>query len=243
MDCGGVTKKEEEIKMPITFNREHDTMPSIPDGQGTFTYLDGAIYTGAWASNQPHGTGTWTEHADTNDGTANKLKSYTGDWVNGQPHGTGTRTNWDDSTYVGAWEDGKAKGAGRYEYASGDSYDGTWDDWVKVTGTYRWANGKFYQGAFSPGGLRPDGILHSLMVDSSGTAEMRHPDGQKYVGQFANNDKHGTGTWTDSTGQKYVGEWSAGKFHGQGKLTWTTVGEGDPGVAEGVFNEGALPTT
>ena len=218
--------------MPTTMNRDHDTMPSIPDGDGTFTYLDGSSYTGAWVSNQPHGSGTWTEHEGKKDAAGMWMKTYVGDFVNGQPHGTGTMTNWDGSTYVGAWENGKGHGAGKYTFANGDSFDGTYDEWKKVTGTYLWDNGKFYQGKWS------DGEHH----DDTGNAEMRHPDGQKYVGQFVNGAKSGTGTWTDSTGQKYVGLWADGKFHGQGKLTWTTVGEGDPGVAEGVFNAGALPS-
>ena len=46
------------------------------------------------------------------------------------------------------------------------------------------------------------------------------PSGQKYVGEFKDDDRQGRGTQTWPDGRKYVGEFNVGKFHGQGTHTW-----------------------
>ena len=46
------------------------------------------------------------------------------------------------------------------------------------------------------------------------------PYGSKYVGQWKDGKKNGQGTNTWPYGQKYVGQWKKGKFNGQGTYTW-----------------------
>ena len=45
-------------------------------------------------------------------------------------------------------------------------------------------------------------------------------DGKKYVGEFKDSKRHGQGTYTFADGKKYVGEWKEDKWHGQGTLTF-----------------------
>ena len=49
---------------------------------------------------------------------------------------------------------------------------------------------------------------------------MTFPNGDKYVGEFAEGLFHGQGTYTLSNGQQYTGTWQEGKRHGQGTLTY-----------------------
>ena len=44
-------------------------------------------------------------------------------------------------------------------------------------------------------------------------------NGTKYVGDHKYGKKHGHGTFTTAKGNNYVGEWKDGKKHGQGTLT------------------------
>lgn len=60
-----------------------------------------------------------------------------------------------------------------------------------------------------------------------------HADGDKYVGEWKNDNKHGQGTYTFANGNKYVGEWKDDKIHGQGTYTYTS---GDKYV--GAFKNG-----
>jgi hypothetical protein len=45
-------------------------------------------------------------------------------------------------------------------------------------------------------------------------------DGNKYVGEFKDGKFHGRGMYNFHTGSKYVGEFKDDKFHGQGIYTW-----------------------
>ena len=50
------------------------------------------------------------------------------------------------------------------------------------------------------------------------------PNGDKYVGEYIDEQRHGKGIFTSTKGDKYVGEWKDGLFNGHGTYTW---GEGN----------------
>ena len=54
-----------------------------------------------------------------------------------------------------------------------------------------------------------------------GLGSLTYPDGEKYVGEWKDGEKHGQGTYTYHHGFKYVGEWKDNKKHGQGTYTLT----------------------
>ena len=45
------------------------------------------------------------------------------------------------------------------------------------------------------------------------------PDGERYVGEFRNGERHGRGTSTLADGERYIGEFRDGKRHGLGSFT------------------------
>ena len=57
--------------------------------------------------------------------------------------------------------------------------------------------------------------------------------GDKYVGEWGDDEPHGQGTFTYADGPEYVGEYKNGRRHGQGTLT-----RADGTVKEGVFEDG-----
>ena len=57
--------------------------------------------------------------------------------------------------------------------------------------------------------------------------------GDKYVGEWNDNERHGQGTYTWKNGDKYVGEWKDHKRNGQGTYTWDEgPSKGDKYVGE-----------
>ena len=60
-------------------------------------------------------------------------------------------------------------------------------------------------------------------------------DGEKYVGEWKDNNKHGLGTFTWASGNKYVGEYKDGKRNGQGTYTWA-----DGRIKKGIWKDGQL---
>ena len=62
--------------------------------------------------------------------------------------------------------------------------------------------------------------------------------GEKYVGEFNDDEFHGQGTYTYARGDKYVGEHKDGEKHGQGTYTYASgdkyVGEHKDGEFHGL---------
>ena len=60
-----------------------------------------------------------------------------------------------------------------------------------------------------------------------------YENGDRYIGEWKNDNKHGQGTYTWANGDKYVGEYRDGKRNGQGTLTYA-----DGTVQEGIWKDG-----
>ena len=65
-----------------------------------------------------------------------------------------------------------------------------------------------------------------------------YAEGDKYVGEWRNGNRHGQGTYTYANGDKYVGEWEDSNKHGQGTYTYANgdkyVGEWKNGKRQGL---------
>ncbi|TAF63927.1 MAG: hypothetical protein EAZ55_12530 [Cytophagales bacterium] len=224
-------------------------------GQGTYTWsmsgdYAGDVYVGQFANDKRNGFGTYT-YAD---GTL-----YTGQWVNGEEHGQGTMTWPSGSTYTGNFDEGYRTGKGTYVWGrktqwAGDRYEG---DFLKNKrhgyGTYTYSSGKIEKGYFENdtymGQLdHQTGCISGDCENGFGTYVFNN--GDKYVGQWLNGERHGQGTYTWSNdgdyagdsytgdfknnkrsgvgtysygdGTKYVGQWLDGKIQGKGKMTWVS---------------------
>jgi hypothetical protein len=58
----------------------------------------------------------------------------------------------------------------------------------------------------------------------NGKGTIVYPNGDKYVGDFKNNQPDGQGTAYYSMGNKYVGEWKNGERNGYGTFVSLTAG-------------------
>ena len=82
---------------------------------------------------------------------------------------------------------------------------------------------------------------------NNGKGTYIYADGEKYVGEFKDNNRNGQGTYTYPDGEKYVGEWKDGIENGQGTYKWPDgrkySGEHKDGKANGqgtyIFPDGA----
>ena len=110
----------------------------LPNGQGTFTYLDGREYEGEWQEGLHSGQGTHTWP----DG-----HKYVGEWKNSIRNGQGTYTRADGAKYVGQWKDDKSHGQGTYTWPDGRKYIGEYKDGKRNgQGTFTWLDGRVFSG-------------------------------------------------------------------------------------------------
>ena len=203
---GGITVWYEKCNVGVESKYVGDIKNRIPNGQGTYIFVDGRKYLGGWKDGKKHGQGTFTNP----DGY-----TYTGEWKDGKTNGRGTETFPDRDKYVGKFKNGKKHGQGTHTSPDGDKYVGKFKNGKKHgQGTLTSPNGDEYLGKFKNGKKHGQGTLTSF-------------GGFRYVGKFKNGKKHGLGTFTWSDGGKYEGEWEDGKFHGQGTFTFS---DGNKGV-------------
>jgi hypothetical protein len=87
------------------------------NGQGTFTFSDGAKYVGEFWNGTLNGQGTYTYADD---------RKYVGEWKNGKYSGQGTLTYPDGKKYVGGFWDGKRYGQGTLTLPDGSVQRGIW---------------------------------------------------------------------------------------------------------------------
>jgi len=123
-----------------------------------------------------------------------------------------------DDVLEGEWLNGSLNGQGTYTYASGDKYVGAFKDGEKNgQGTYTYASGDKYVGAFKDG-------------EKNGKGTYTWANGNKYVGGYKDGKKHGQGTAIYASGDKYVGGFKDGKKNGQGVATFADGSPSQEGI-------------
>ncbi|MCW8906852.1 MAG: hypothetical protein OQL28_06360 [Sedimenticola sp.] len=105
------------------------------NGQGSFSYQNGALYRGDFKNGKRHGIGTYDYESG---------NRYHGEWRNAERTGYGI-FYWakDGEKYVGQFKNGKRHGQGTYYYKSGNKYEGSWKTGNRHgLGLYTYGEGK-----------------------------------------------------------------------------------------------------
>ncbi len=101
---------------------EGDILNGVPNGQGTFTWSNGAKYVGEFKDGERNqgtltfGKGEW------------EGQKYVGEFKDGEKHGQGTITSPDGRKYVGKWKNDKSHGQGTDTFPDGKKYVGEWKE-------------------------------------------------------------------------------------------------------------------
>ena len=106
-----------------------------PNGQGTFTYLNGNKYVGETMDGTRHGQGTITFSSG---------DEYIGEWKGGTFNGLGTYTFSDGEKYEGEFKEGTRTGQGTLTLSSGNKYEGEFKDGKPWNGTLFVKNGNIF---------------------------------------------------------------------------------------------------
>jgi hypothetical protein len=203
-------------------------------GEGTYVYANGDKYVGEWRTDKKNGQGTLV--------FASGAK-YVGDWKDNKRTGQGVYTSASGSIYKGEYKDNKWSGQGTLTYGpkskwAGDKYVGGWkNDKRNGKGKYTYADGTIKEGIWEDGKLQglktasaEPNTVSNLPDCPSGKSARWHncfgnhtyANGNKYVGEWKDNQKTGQGIFTWKSGNIYVGEFKDNKNNGQGVLTFVS---------------------
>ena len=160
--------------------------------QSSYTWEDGAQYSGGWLDGNLNGYGTYI-FADDN---VWSLISYEGFYKNDDMHGYGKLTWQDGGYYEGDFVQNDPHGYGIHRYISGNQYEGFYKyGRPDGQGTYKWNDGSSYSGEWKGG-------------DQHGYGTYSYSNGDVYEGNFVADLRHGYGKITNADGTSYEGEWS-----------------------------------
>lgn len=105
------------------------------EGNGTFVFEDGSIYTGTFDNDNINGQGILTIPG---------RGTYEGNFVNGKKSGQGTYKFINGDIYIGNWDNDTMSGYGTYTFSNGDSYTGQFlDNKFHGQGTYKKDGNKY----------------------------------------------------------------------------------------------------
>jgi hypothetical protein len=202
---------------------------SASSGSGFATDLPPCAGESMWSGHSCFGSWVWDD--------GNK---YIGEFKNNNQHGQGTYTFADGSKNVGEFKDGKLDG-----YVISYSSDGS----ILKEGI--WQDDEFqYPQKISP----PVAVVTTPSQDDEATSTSDLPpcplsgtfhncvgtytfeDGQKYTGEWKNDQSNGQGVRTYPNGDKYVGEYKDGKRNGQGTFTFDNRNKYVGGFKDGKRN-------
>lgn len=202
------------------------------NGNGTFEFEHGSVYTGPFACGKFEGLGQLS-FAGT--------PFYDGQWKDGKPHGLGIRTCANGTVFVGEWVNGRLCGSGIRIGSNGMAHYGNWvagklEGFGAIIGfegtvlTGKWADGKA-EGALtlSDRDELPNswvrniacGSVTEAQADQEGHGVLRFSSGSVYRGQIHRNRPHGQGRMEFDDGSVYTGEWISGIPHGQGEMIYS----------------------
>jgi len=152
-------------------------------GQGTYHYSDGSVYTGQWLKGKRMGACTYTKKNG---------DKYEGNWLDNGAQGLGKMKYQDGSVYEGEWFANIQHGNGKMLEKDGNYYDGQWDK-DKMTGAGIKTNGRStYTGKII------DGV-------PSGEGFMRNAKGDVYMGTFIDAKADGIGRMDWANKSYYTG--------------------------------------
>jgi hypothetical protein len=224
---------------------------SMPNGQGTYYYLadnefKGDKFVGEYRDGTRNGIGTYYYLTD----NESKGSKFVGEYRDDKRHGHGTLTYGPNSNhagdkYVGEYRDDIRHGQGTYIFSDGTKYTGEFKNGALngyavqylPDGTI-FKEGIFEDNKFLYASLNPNqselpecptsGFWHECFGTNTFDSNSKW-SGDKYVGEFRNNNFDGKGIYYHASGNKYVGGFREGKRYGQGTYTFA---KGDKYVGE-----------
>ncbi|KAH3732077.1 MORN motif precursor [Pelomyxa schiedti] len=217
----------------------------LPDGNGSYTFPDGATYDGEWRRGARHGRGVYQRPAGPGAGVGGAgVVRCDGEWRDDVRDGWNVCRNPDGGWFEGLWR-GHRWARGAWHDPNGvDVLDGSWA-WSDADRANKMQGWGVHRRAAVSGGHSPDGASYGIGAQTvyegewdgdrwHGVGTWRSPSGDIYDGQFDHGKRSGTGRILfgdngEEGGGSYVGGWKDDAFHGRGVRLWAngTRYEGD----------------
>ncbi len=217
---------------------EGDFVNSQRQGQGTYTFKNGEVYTGQFTNNAFTGKGKLVYPGG---------EIYEGDFLDNERNGQGTLRYKTGYIYTGQWVKGDRTGYGKLtDPATNGVWEGTWKDNTLVTPvtaptTTAKTSGSIYKtptitrGGVDQANANMTPEMKRQLEDAgnhensgncvsgncvNGYGKATFPNGDVYEGSFVNGKSEGQGTLTFKSGVVYTGQFANGFRNGIGKTVY-----------------------
>ena len=178
--------------------------------QGEETYNNGT-YNGFFKKNKRHGHGTYNFKSG---------DKYSGQWNRGNKHGQGTYYYPSGNKYVGQWKNDYKHGQGTMTYKNGLIEKGVWQN-NKFIGSK--SEKSFFKNQIKAKDTIKSNQTNkcpSSGYKDNCIGRITYTSGNVYEGSFKNNKRHGQGTFYFNKGKwkgdKYIGQWKDNQPYGVG---------------------------
>jgi len=157
---------------------------------------------------------------------------YVGEFKHGERHGQGTYSFASGERYVGEWVDGLRSGQGSL-FSSDNRLirNGVWRNSEFIQSNALPSPAVASQSSPTPPSLQNPVSAQSRLPPCPSDQSVRREmcvgsftdpdDGERYFGEWRDNQRTGQGTSTYPSGNTFVGEYRNGRRNGQGTFTWT----------------------
>ena len=193
-------------------------------GLGGYFYKNGEVFFGTYADGSLDGPGIYIYGPES---------GYSGD------------------RFIGQFADGERNGHGAYFFADGDIFIGRFVNGLRDgPGTYRfndgatrhgiWEAGKFSEDLTSPVSGQKDCPASPTAYFDECVGSFSFDDGDKYVGEFQDDDFHGLGAYYFPDGDMFYGTFRNGKWNGLGIYTFKGGDGSDGDLQIGWYSGGEI---
>ena len=193
-------------------------------GHGGYFYKNGEVFFGTYVDGRLEGPGMYIYGPE----SGYFGDRYIGQFVDGERNGQGAYFFADGDIFIGRFVNGTRDGPGTYRFKDGATRHGIWKE------------GKFTDALTSATSGQNDCPASPTAYFDDCFGTFAFDEGDKYIGQFQDDDFHGLGAYYFPDGDMFFGTFRGGKWNGLGIYAFNSNDGSDGDLQIGWYSDGEI---